>query len=65
MIQISDKYFSTTEAAQVAGISAKHVVRLIVRGIIEGEKVGRNWLVLQSSAQAFRRHPTMGRPKAL
>jgi len=59
------EYLSTTDAAILAGISARHLVRLICEGKIVGQKIGRNWLVSRQSAEGFSRHPSMGRPKSL
>ena len=61
---LSKKYLSTTDAAILAGVTARHLVRLICEGKIVGQKVGRNWLVLRESAEGFSRHPSMGRPKS-
>ena len=60
---LATEYLSTTDAAILAGISARHLVKLIVGGKIHGQKVGRNWLVSRESAEGFSRHPSMGRPK--
>jgi len=62
---LATEYLSTTAAAIIAGISARHLVRLICEGKIVGQKVGRNWLVSRKSLQGFSRHPSMGRPKSL
>jgi excisionase family DNA binding protein len=65
MQNLATEYLSTTDAAIIAGISARHLVRLIVDGKINAQKVGRNWLVSRESAEGFSRHPSMGRPKSL
>jgi excisionase family DNA binding protein len=62
---LATEYLSTTDAAIIAGISARHLVRLICEGKIVGQKVGRNWLVSRKSIEGFSRHPSMGRPKSL
>lgn len=64
MQNLATEYLSTTDAAILAGVSARHLVKLIVEGKIHAQKVGRNWLVSRESAEAFSRHPTMGRPKS-
>ena len=63
MQNLSTEYVSTTDAAILAGVSPRHLVKLIVEGKIRAQKVGRNWLVSRESAESFSRHPTMGRPK--
>ena len=65
MQNLATEYVSTTDAAILAGVSARHLVKLIVEGKIAAQKVGRNWLVSRESAEGFSRHPTMGRPKSL
>ena len=63
MKNLLTEYLSTTDAAIIARISARHLVKLIVEGKIHAQKVGRNWLVSRESAEGFSRHPSMGRPK--
>ena len=56
---------SVTEAALRAGITDRHVRRLIRDGVIQATRIGRAWLVDAESVAAFQRHPTMGRPRAV
>jgi excisionase family DNA binding protein len=60
---LAAEYLSTTDAAILAVVSARHLVKLIVEGKIHAQKIGRNWLVSRESAEGFSRHPSMGRPK--
>jgi excisionase family DNA binding protein len=55
---------SVTEAARRAGITDRHMRRLIADGVIQASRVGRAWLVDAESVAAHQRHPTMGRPTA-
>jgi excisionase family DNA binding protein len=55
---------SVTEAARRAGITDRHVRRLIRDGVIQATRIGRAWLVDAESVAAYQRHPTMGRPRA-
>jgi len=55
---------SVTEAARRAGITDRHVRRLIRDGVIQATRIGRAWLVDAASVAAYQRHPTMGRPRA-
>lgn len=57
-------YMSPVEAALVIGVDERHVRALLAAGKIEGEKIGSRWIVLRSSVETYRRHPTKGRPKA-
>jgi excisionase family DNA binding protein len=53
---------SVTEAARRAGITDRHIRRLIRDGVIQATRIGRAWLVDAESVAAYQRHPTMGRP---
>ncbi len=55
---------SVTEAARRAGVTDRHMRRLIADGVIRATRVGRAWLVDAKSVAAYRRHPTMGRPSS-
>lgn len=54
---------SVTEAARRANITDRHIRRLIRDGVIQATRIGRAWLVDAKSVAAYRKHPTMGRPK--
>lgn len=51
------------EAAALADVSEAYLRRLVNAGKVTGFKLGRNYLVSRSSAAAFDRHPTAGRPR--
>lgn len=53
---------SVSEAARRAGITDRHMRRLIRDGVIQATRIGRAWLVGAESVAAYQRHPTMGRP---
>jgi excisionase family DNA binding protein len=53
---------SVTDAARLAGVTDRHMRRLIADGVIAATRVGRAWLVDRASVAAWQRHPTMGRP---
>ena len=55
---------SVTDAARLAGVTDRHMRRLIADGVIQATRVGRAWLVDRASVAAWQRHPTMGRPAA-
>jgi excisionase family DNA binding protein len=54
---------SVTEAARRAGITDRHIRRLIHDGVLQATRIGRAWLVDAASVAAYQKHPTMGRPK--
>jgi hypothetical protein len=55
---------SLPAAARLADVSERHMRLLVEAGKVLGVKLGRNWLVSVSSAAAFSRHPSMGRPRS-
>ena len=57
-----DAIISVTEAARRAGITDRHIRRLIFDGVLQATRIGRAWLVDAESVAAYQRHPTMGRP---
>jgi excisionase family DNA binding protein len=50
---------SVTEAARRAGITDRHIRRLIHDGVLQATRLGRAWLVDAKSVAAYH---TMGRP---
>jgi hypothetical protein len=53
-----DDLIALQEAAQIGGLSADHLRRLVERGDIWGKKIGRNWV---TSRQAILDYMTKGR----
>jgi len=54
---------SLPEAAKMACVSPRHMRTLIDQGRVAGAKIGRNYIVDPTSAAAFHRHPSAGRPR--
>ena len=46
---LKDNYYSTTELAELLGVSRITVFNMIKDGRLEAEKVGRNYLIPKSS----------------
>jgi hypothetical protein len=57
------QFISLPEAARMADVADTWMRRLVREGKVAGVKIGRNYLVNKSSAAAFQRHPTAGRPR--
>ena len=56
---------STKQAAEELGITQTRVRELLNSGALRGEKLGRSWMVYESSVRERKRKaPTAGRPKA-
>lgn len=50
--------FSVKEAASKLGISTSHCRRLLEQGVIEGKKLGHDWIVLDLNYQRKRKPKT-------
>lgn len=48
------QYLTTAEAANRLGFTVQHTRRLVRDGIIEGRKLGRDWLLTESSVERHR-----------
>jgi len=46
-------YVTTKEAAQIAGVKPRYIRRLLLAGALEGERLGRDWLVKRRSIEQF------------
>jgi len=59
------KYVSTSEAADIIGVSRIRVIQMLHDGDLEGEKINqRAWAVVRKSAEkAATREYTTGRPR--
>jgi len=58
------KFLSTGEAAKRLGVNERHVRLLLDEGRLAGQKIGGRWIVDAAALRKYRKHPTMGRPKA-
>lgn len=45
---------STSEASAVSGYNHEHLLRLLRKGLIAGEKTGRTWLLYEDSLMDYR-----------
>lgn len=48
-------YITAAEAAQLLGFSHDHVRKLILRGKIKAEKLGRNWIIEKKNLEHVQR----------
>jgi len=48
-------YISTNEAARIMNVTPRYVRVLAKEGVIDGEMVGRDWIVKRESAEQFQR----------
>ncbi len=56
---------STTEAVQLSGLSREHIQRLLRQKLLEGMKLGHDWLLFEDSLKAFLAQPRKTGPKGL
>lgn len=48
-----EELISLSEAAAEFGFSAGHLRFLVSRGVIEGRKIGRNWVTTRNAVAAY------------
>lgn len=58
-----DELLPLPAAALIADVTEQWMRQLVAAGKVAGFRVGRNYLVQRAAAEAFRRHPTAGRPR--
>lgn len=56
-------YVTMSTAANLAGIARQHMGREVRAGKVPGVFIDGQWIVLRSAAEAYERHPTVGRPR--
>src|SRR5579859_1669866 len=54
---------STTEAAEISKLGRVHIARLLRAELIEGIKLGHDWLVFEDSLKAYLTQPRKTGPK--
>ncbi len=54
---------STTEAVELSGLSREHIQRLLRQKLLEGMKLGHDWLLFEDSLEAFLAQPRKTGPK--
>ena len=61
---MADQTYTTHEAAEYLGLSVRRVQALLGVGLLNGDKVGRDWVIPREEVQKFKqRERTIGRPK--
>ena len=53
---------SVSEAAPKLGVSERRVRQMLERGDMEGQRVGRSWIIDSKAIDGVRRRPEVGRP---
>jgi len=54
---------STSEAVELSGLSREHIQRLLRQKLLEGMKLGHDWLLFEDSLEAFLAQPRKTGPK--
>ncbi len=55
MIKNKDEYLTSAEVAEALGFSHDYVRKLILKGTIKAEKLGRNWIINKKNINRIRR----------
>lgn len=61
MSNSAQEFVSTTQAAELLGVSHSRIRALIKYGRLEAQKIGRNYIVAKESVISFKRKPFYGR----
>lgn len=61
MTEIKKKLLSVKDAAEALELSEQRIKQLIYEGRLQAEKVGNQWIILDTSLEAVAERPT-GRP---
>jgi hypothetical protein len=56
-------YLSTREASQRYGISPSQLTRLLNAQLIQGKKIGHDWLIYEPSLKKYVKNPPKPGPK--
>ena len=58
-----EETYTTTEAAEILGVSAARIRQMVLAGEIEGEKRGRDLLIAKSQVEKAKARKTKPGPK--
>ncbi len=50
---LTSRLISVAEASRISGLSASFIRRLLQNGVMEGVKVGRNWLTTREAIREY------------
>ena len=51
--RMTERYITTKQAADLAGVTDGYIRLLLGRGILKGKRFGRDWLVSRKSVEQF------------
>jgi excisionase family DNA binding protein len=60
---LTSKLISVTEASKISGLTTGFLRRLLIRGDIEGVKIGRNWLTTKKAIEGYLKQDRRRGPK--
>ena len=46
-------YLTTTQAEEFTGLSRNYLARLLREGVLEGQRIGRDWIIFRDSIDQF------------
>ncbi len=60
---LTSKLISVTEASRISGFTTGFIRQLLIRGEIEGVKIGRNWLITREAIEGYMKQERRRGPK--
>jgi excisionase family DNA binding protein len=60
---LTSKLISVTEASKISGLTTGFLRRLLIRGDLEGVKIGRNWLTTREAVEGYLKQDRRRGPK--
>jgi excisionase family DNA binding protein len=46
-------YLTTPQAEEMSGLSRNYLARLLREGVLEGQRIGRDWIIFRDSLDQF------------
>jgi excisionase family DNA binding protein len=59
-----EEYITVTQAAQIAGLTTRHIRWLLQQGVLQGIKPGHDWLLKRSAVMDYLRQDRKPGPRA-
>jgi len=60
---MAEEWITTKEAAAILGITPEHMAYLLRKGIVRGQKIGRDWITTRSAIEEYEENRPKPGPK--
>jgi excisionase family DNA binding protein len=60
---MAEEWITTKEAAKILGITPEHMAYLLRKGIVRGQKIGRDWITTRSAVEEYKENRPKPGPK--